>query len=74
MTDLMQLLSHHATLTVQLAATEKDIRKAEREYWTTRGFSVLPRRERLIAALAEDAEKEAKTPTPIEAYIEGLDK
>lgn len=68
MTDLQQLISRHAIQKAALAATEAAIRHAEREYWTARGYSVMPRRERLLAALAEDA----KRPTPIEAFLEGL--
>jgi hypothetical protein len=66
MTDLTALLSRHATQKAALAATEAAIRHAEREYWTARGYSVMPRRERLLAALAEDA----KAPTPLEAWLE----
>lgn len=70
MTDLLTLLSRHATQKAALAATEREISIAERAYWKERGFSVLPRRERLLAALREDAAR----PTPIEAWIEGMSK
>lgn len=66
MTDLLQLLSRHATQKAALEATERHIKAAEREYWTERGYKVLPRRERLIAALREDAERL----TPLEQFLE----
>ncbi len=68
MTDLMQLLSRHATQSVALAAIEAEIKKAERTYWTDRGYTVMPRRERLIAALKEDAAR----PTPLEKWLEDM--
>lgn len=74
MTDLLTLLSRHTTQKAALAATEREIAVAERQYWTERGFSVLPRRERLLAALREDLDREAATPTPIEQWIEGMSK
>lgn len=70
MTDLLALMSRHTTQKAALAATEREIAVAERAYWKERGFSVLPRRERLLAALREDA----AAPLPIEAYIEQVTK
>jgi hypothetical protein len=70
MTDLPTLLSRQATLQAEAARVEAAIRKAEREYWQAQGYTVMPRRERLLAALREDA----KQPTPLELYIEGMAK
>lgn len=68
MTTLPTLLAKADQQRAALASTEAAIKVAEREYWTAQGYSVMPRRERLIAALREDASK----PTPLEAYIEGM--
>jgi len=65
MTDLLHLLSRQSTLKAEADRVEMAIRKAEREYWLGKGYSVMPRRERLLAALKEDAAK----PTPLELYI-----
>jgi len=70
MTELRDLLAKLEASQAETARLENAVRKAERIYWTERGFSVLPRRERLKAALAEDA----KMPTPLELWIEGINK
>jgi len=74
MNDLSQRLTDklkkHETLTAEVARLETSIRADEREYWTERGFSVLPRRERLKAALAEDA----RALTPLEIWLESTAK
>lgn len=69
MTDLLQLLAKHTTQAAALAATEAEIKKQERAYWKERGFSVLPRRERLLAALREDLDRDAAMPTPLEKFL-----
>lgn len=66
MTDLLQLLARQSAITAEAARLESAIKKAEREYWTAKGYSVMPRRERLLAALKEDATK----PTPLEIWLE----
>lgn len=66
MTDLLNLLSRQSTLKAEADKVEMAIRKAEREYWLSKGYSVMPRRERLLAALKEDAAK----PTPLEEWLE----
>lgn len=66
MTDLLNLLSRQSTLKAEADKVEMAIRKAEREYWLGKGYSVMPRRERLLAALKEDATK----PTPLEEWLE----
>lgn len=70
MTDLTTLLARQSAITAEAARLEAAIKKAEREYWTAKGYSVMPRRERLLAALKEDAAK----PTPLEAFLEGLNR
>lgn len=68
MTTLPTLLSRQRTLTAELATIEAAIKTEERAYWSARGYTVMPRRERLHQALQEDA----FVPTPLEAYLEQL--
>jgi hypothetical protein len=66
MTELLNLLSRQSALKAEADKVELAIRKAEREYWLGKGYGVMPRRERLLAALKEDAAK----PTPLEEWLE----
>jgi len=70
MTDLSNDLRKLDAAIAEVNRLEAVVRKGEREYWTERGFSVLPRRERLKASMAEDA----KMPTPLEAWLESTAK